>query len=146
VSLEDARGQLPPGLVLLSENPDEVGELSGLLEAREEVILLELLVVVLQEALDDRGRAMERVGRERLVRPDPPNALVVDQQDPVEDTVLAHEVLARPDSFVSDGLRRDPGLPCGSRQDQPRDTTETDRQHSPAGSAHRDTPLCPAPG
>ena len=60
---DDLIGQRAPDLVLAAQDRDEVGELAGLLEAREQEVLLELLVIVLDHAADDAGAADERVER-----------------------------------------------------------------------------------
>src|SRR5262249_3332328 len=67
------------------------------LEPWEDEVLLLLLVILLDESVDDPcgGRKLGRI--EVLPAIDALRRLVVDQEDPLEDAVLLHEVLARRD-------------------------------------------------
>ena len=93
--LPDRIGDAPPRLVLLAEDGHEVDTLVRPLEAREDEVLLELLVVVLHEAPDDVGGGGEDLERQRLLALDAPGDLLVDEEHATEDAVLAHQVLDR---------------------------------------------------
>ena len=86
-----------PGLVLRPEDADQIDEGVGLLEPREELVLLELLVVVLDEPTDDAGRADQNGRVEVSLAIQTAHRFVVDQEHAVQDTVLTHQVLGRRD-------------------------------------------------
>ena len=103
--LEDHVRDLPAGVVLGAEHLHQVGELVGLFEAGEEVVLLQLLVVVLDEAADDLRRLEQGLGREVLLRVQAPQDLVVHEHHPLQHAVLAHEVLGGGHLFLPFGGR-----------------------------------------
>src|SRR5439155_10110190 len=92
---QDVTGHPPSRLVLRAQDGDEVGQRPRLLEPREEMVLLQLLVVLLDEPAHDTRRAAHRVGRQLDAGLQPADRLLVDEQDAVEESVLAHEVLGR---------------------------------------------------
>ncbi len=57
----------------------QVRELAHLLEAREEEVLFEALVVVLDDAADDGGSGGQPVEWQRLLRSESEDGLVVDE-------------------------------------------------------------------
>ena len=58
-------------------------------------------MVVLDELADQRGGLVEHVGRDLLLGPQPPQPLLVDEQDAVEDAVLPHQVFGGADLLLS---------------------------------------------
>src|SRR6185312_9226079 len=90
-------GELAAGLMLRAQRGDEVGQLVGLLEAREDELLFVLLVIVLDEGADDERRVGEGVGRYVLARVEAAQDLAVDEEHATEDAVLAHEIFGRGD-------------------------------------------------
>src|SRR5689334_15904404 len=87
--------------MLASQDRGEVGELAGLLEAREQEVLLELLVIILDDAPDDTGARGERVERDLTPRVEPQTRFVVQVHDAAEHAVLAHQVFRGRNFFVA---------------------------------------------
>jgi CubicO group peptidase (beta-lactamase class C family) len=90
-------GQLAPRLMLLHQNVDELDHFSGLLEAREDELLLVLLVIILDEGADDLRRLGDDVRLDLLIGADAPNQLAVDEQKAAQHPVLAHQIFDRRD-------------------------------------------------
>ena len=88
----DGVGQASADLVLLAKDANERLVCVRSLEAREDLLLLVLLVVVLDEPPHDVRRARERVGREILTGLEAQRARVVDEEDAPQNAVLAHQV------------------------------------------------------
>jgi len=82
----------------------------------KEVILLQLLVILLDEGVDDGRRARYGFGRERRFPGDPVADLVVDQEHPLEDTVLAHQIFGRRDVFLFRGTQSRRNDHCAGNQ------------------------------
>ena len=98
--MEQLVGQDAARAMLLPENFHQADQLPRLLETREEVILLQLLVVVLDEAADD-VRAIRHQAR-REVGPfggEATQAFLVDEENAVQNSVLPHQVFRRSDVF-----------------------------------------------
>jgi hypothetical protein len=112
--------ELPPLCVLRAQDAHQLHESSGPLEAREEVLLLQPLMVFLNEAADDPSPAHEDLGGCLLASSKPPETLLVDEQYPAQDAVLAHEILGGSDFLLlllGAPLRRAPsGRGCASGQ------------------------------
>src|SRR5262245_59732051 len=89
--------------MLCSQDARKVRELSGLLESWKHEVLFELLVIILDERTEDASRILDGIGRQVLLRIDPPDRLFVHEQHPLEDSMLPHQVLGRRDLFF---LRR----------------------------------------
>src|SRR5690349_11080557 len=87
--------------MLLAQDTYEIHELSCPLEPREEELLFELLVVVLDEPADDPRPTREGLGWHLLTSTHPPEALLVDEQHPAQDAMLAHEILGGRDLLLS---------------------------------------------
>ncbi len=65
------------------------------------------LVVVLDEGAHDLGGLRDELGPQRFARVEPAQELAVDEQEPAQHAVLAHEVLGRRDLvLVLRGHRR----------------------------------------
>ena len=83
--------------MLAQQNRDQVDLPAGRLEAREDELFLQLLVIVFDEAADDARGARDHRQIELLVVLDAVSRLVVDEQDALEHAVLLHQVLAGSD-------------------------------------------------
>src|SRR5205814_9886383 len=87
---QDLRRQFAASLMLLAKDGGEIGQLSLFLEAREEMLFLELLVVPLDEIADERRRGLD--GKGGLAGVQPARALLVDEEHAVEEAMLPHQV------------------------------------------------------
>jgi hypothetical protein len=84
--------------MLFAKDLHESDLLIRFLETGKEVILLQLLVIVLDEGADDRRAFREQAWFEiRLRSRKTADAFLVDEKNPVEDSVLPHQVLRRSD-------------------------------------------------
>src|SRR5207249_10850866 len=86
-------GELAATLVLLQKHIDEIDEPIGFSEPWKEEILLELLVIILDEASDHFGGVEDGIGRKILAAIDPTDRFAVDQENALQHAVLAHQVL-----------------------------------------------------
>src|SRR5215472_8500790 len=98
--LENHRRHPPPGLVLQQQHADEIEHLIGLLDTREDVLLLRLLVIVLDEVADDLCGLGDDRGIEILLGVELAHRRLVDQQHAVEHAMLAHQVLGQGDQLL----------------------------------------------
>jgi hypothetical protein len=123
--------------MLPKKNGDELSLSARPLKAREDELLLELPVVVLDETPNDARSAREHREIELLAMLDPARCLVVDEQDALEDPMLLHQVLTGGDLGFLVGVpgrggltaacrsrrraahQRQPGRGCGGSQDVP---------------------------
>jgi hypothetical protein len=96
----DLLGDAASRLVLRAQHLREIGQAPGLLEPREQVILLELLVVVLDERADDVGATAHRLRREVVPHIDPTDRFTVHEQHALQHAVLPHQILGRRDLFL----------------------------------------------
>lgn len=101
--------------MLLKERGHEIGLAVRGLKSREDELLFELLVVVLDEASDDASRAREHAEVERLTCFDAMRRFVVDEQNALERAVLLHEVLAGRHLRLTAGLSARLRMSCSSR-------------------------------
>ena len=104
---EDHFRYFPPGLVLLPQDLDEVGQPLLLLELREDEVFFELLVLVLYELPHEQGWLVEHVGRHVFLGLQPPQSLLVNQQDAVEHAMLPSR--GRPRRWFPDSIPRPNG-------------------------------------
>src|SRR5690242_16754263 len=86
--------------MLESQRMHEVHELPRLLEARKEIVLLLLFVVLLDEAFDKLRGVGERVGWNVLIRIEPADRVAIDEERALEHAVLAHQVFVGTDLFL----------------------------------------------
>src|SRR6266516_3542935 len=97
-------------------------ESARLLETREEMVFLELLMVVLDEAADDPRGVRERPrGEVRSLCREAAQAFLVDEKHAVENSVLAHQVFRRSDLPG----RLFPPAPRGPDRDRERHSCQT---------------------
>jgi len=75
--------------VLSIEDSHKIPKLSGFLEAREYFFFLELLMIVLDEALNDSGRIRDHSWRNLFCAIETPQRLLVDKQHTPQDPVFA---------------------------------------------------------
>jgi hypothetical protein len=92
---KDLLGQLASSLMLAPQNRYEFGEPPRLPKAREDMVLLQPLVLLLNERVHHCRRLGEHTRYESRTVSEPPDALLVDQQDAAERPVLAHQVFRR---------------------------------------------------
>ena len=123
--LDDCLGHLAPRAVLNPENGREVDQLPRLLQLGEDEVLFQLLVVPLDETADDVGGARDRVEHRCVAGLQPPRSLLVDQKDPAQHPVLAHQILGGGDvaraglGFGRARPERCPARPRHARQELP---------------------------
>ena len=86
--------------MLLQKHIDEIGQLVRLLEAREEEVLLQFLVIILDEIANDLRRFGDRLRRQIFVRVHATERLAVNEQDALQHAMFAHQVLRRRDLVV----------------------------------------------
>lgn len=111
--------------MLRAQRGREIDETPGLFEAREQIVFLELLVIVLDEVPNDVRAVPDGLRRDVLARCDAPDRLVVHQHDALQHAMLAHQVFRRRDAFVADRLlaaasliERDRDAGCRERRRQ----------------------------
>ena len=128
--LQDPRGHTTPRLMLREQHVDEVDHLPGFLEAREDVLFLRLLVVVLDEITHDLRRPADRGGIEIPLGVEFAHCRLVDQQRALEHAVLTHQIFGRCNGVLallsvvelfgrSAGGLLFRGCPCGGRSSHP---------------------------
>jgi len=81
--------------VLKQQGADGAVELAGLAQPREDVAFLQRLVECLDVVVDDQRGVVQMQGRDQPARLEIPGQVAVDEQDPDEQAMLAHEILAR---------------------------------------------------
>jgi hypothetical protein len=100
--------------MLLLEHVHEIDKHIVLAKTREEIVLLELLMVLLDEGADDLRGIDHRRRREVFLRGDAARHFVIDEKDPLQQSVLTHEVLGGSDLELFFSLLREEC--CGRAQ------------------------------
>src|SRR5579872_3012489 len=114
--------------MLREESIDQINQLSGFAKPREKKVFFELLVIVLDEVTDNVGGAGQYRAVKRLFGAKTAEMFIVNEQDPVEQAVFAHEVFRWRNVFAglffrfrsllrngkSKGWDQNPRTGCGS--------------------------------
>jgi hypothetical protein len=93
-SAQDVIRNFTAALVLTKEDRDETDLAVRALKPGEDELLLELLVIVLDEATDDTRSARDDAKVELSVAFDATRGFVIEEHDALEHTVLVHQILA----------------------------------------------------
>ena len=96
---ENHFGHTASRLVLGKQGVHQRYHLPGLLEAREDMVFLGFLVVVLDEVAHNRGRIRQNGRVKILACAKSPDNRFIDQKHAVKHTVLAHQVFRRRNRF-----------------------------------------------
>ena len=117
---EDLVGDLGARGMLAGQHAHQLDHAAGLLELGEHQLLLDLLLMVVDEALGDLGRPREHGRVDVLALAGAAQAVLVNQQHPREDGVAAHQLLGRRRGLVGARLlglaRKDGGDGCGKNK------------------------------
>jgi hypothetical protein len=90
---EDPVRQHAAALVLGAQHVGDVGEFACLFELGEDVLFFEVFVVVLDETSNNPGARIECLSRILLAGLNAADPFSIDQQDALEHSMLAHQVL-----------------------------------------------------
>ena len=86
----DGIGDAAPCKMLGAQDGYQLNEFASLFKTREKVRLLVFLVIILDEVPNDLGRFCQKLRVENVFLCKPPGDFFIDEQDAVENAVLAH--------------------------------------------------------
>src|ERR1700758_3703788 len=99
--------------MLREKRVHKIDELAGFAKAREKEIFFQLLVILLHKVANDVGGAGQHRAVERLFGGKEIKMVLVDQQEAIEYSVLAHQIFGGGNIFGALALLRRRLLRCG---------------------------------
>jgi hypothetical protein len=87
--------------VLGAQHSGDVGEFARLFQLREDMLFFQLLVIVLDEASNNRRRGIELLGGKLITRVEATKSFSINQEYAFEHSMLAHQVFGRSDRHIA---------------------------------------------